>query len=145
MEHVALIRRAYVEPILDGRKTVEARLGRVRIPPFGRVGAGDTVHFKAVGGGFVLMARVGWVRESDGLAPGDVRLLEREFGGAVCAERSFWREKRSARWATLISLVDVREIESGPDIAELRRSRPRAAWLVLPAAADVSLPQARAQ
>lgn len=131
MDHVALIHRRFVELILVGAKTVEARLHRVRCDPFERVSPGDRVYFKQTGGPFRASARVRRVVCRSGLDPVGVRALRREFGAGVGAPRQFWAAKRSARYATLIWLDDVEPVDRGPDYARLRAAAPRRAWFVL--------------
>lgn len=131
MEHVAIIHRRFVELILAGSKTVEARLHRVRCDPFERVCPGDRVYFKQAGGPFRASARVRHVVCRAGLDPAGVRALRREFGPNVRAPREFWDAKRSARFATLIWLDAVEPVDRGPDYARLRAATPRRAWFVL--------------
>ncbi|MDX9910472.1 MAG: ASCH domain-containing protein [Phycisphaerales bacterium] len=129
--HVAIVHARYIDAMLRGEKTIEARLSRSRIAPFGRVGVGDAIWFKASGGAFGAMARAARVEQFEGLTPRGVRGLRARFDAGVRADVAFWALKRSARCATLIWLEDVREINEGPDY----NARPgdRRAWFVLDA------------
>lgn len=130
--HVAVVHRLYVGPILAGTKTVEARLQRARVAPFGRVRVGERVFFKTPGGPFVATARVERVEEHEHLTPERIAGLRDRLGGAVGAPAEFWLARSSARFATFLWLIGVEEVDAGPDIRDARDAQPRAAWLVLP-------------
>src|SRR2546423_2885042 len=48
--HLAVLTMPYLEKIVAGQKTIESRFSRVRMPPFNKVGPGDVVFLKEVGG-----------------------------------------------------------------------------------------------
>lgn len=131
-KHAAIVDARYIDLMLSGRKTIEARLSVCRIPPMGAVFAGDVIYLRARGGaGFTAVAVAGRVWSFEGLSARGVRGLAREFGVGVCAPEEFWRARGRAHYATLIELESVREIEGGPTL--VRRAGDRRAWFVLEA------------
>jgi hypothetical protein len=128
--HVAVVRPVYLAKILDGSKTVESRLSVNRVAPFGLVREGETILFKACGGGFGACALAERVHEFEGLDARGVRRLRRLWNHRVGGDDAYWDHKcATARFATFIELADVREADQGPALAPLHGR----AWVVLPA------------
>ncbi len=114
MDHIAILHAPYIDAILSGAKTVESRLSLHRRAPWGVVEPGHTVYFKQRSGPFRLRATAGRIDLWEDLAPRDVDELAREHRHTVCAPASYWRGKRTARYATLIWLDDITPIDEGP-------------------------------
>lgn len=127
-DHVAVIHANYLNLILSGEKTVEARLSLTRQPPYGRVARGDTIWFKASGGSFGAAARVRRVASWQHLVPSGIEQLRADHNSEIRGEAEFWKCKRRARYATLVWLSDVRAIEQGPAYTHTPGGR---AWYVL--------------
>jgi len=124
--HLAILKRAYLDAIIAGEKTVELRLTRTRRAPFGRISRGDTVFLKPTGGPVCAKARVSAVKQFENLTPAVIEALKNRYNELVKAEESFWQSKRDCRFATLIFLEKVRLIE--PVSINKRDWR---AWVVL--------------
>ncbi len=114
--HVAVVHAVYADLMLRGKKTVECRLSRTRRQPFGAVDAGDVIHFKLAGGGYVALATVGRVEHVAGLTPSEVRQLASRHEPNVLGGRAYWAGKRQARFATLIWLAEVQPMTIGPAV-----------------------------
>lgn len=127
MNHVAVLHEPYIRAILDGSKTVESRLSKMRCAPFGAVNPGDVIYFKLSGGPFALQAVAHEIESHDDLSPNAIDRLRKRLNRHVGAPREYWRAKRSARCATFIWLRDIRPIERGPIIPALNGR----GWLVL--------------
>ncbi len=126
-----MVHRRYLDLILEGRKTVESRLTRVRCEPFGRIEIGDRVYFKERSGPIRAAATVGGLRVHEGLTPGAVQRLRAEHNDHILGGREYWSLKRDARYAVLIWLADVAPAADWP-------VRPRLngrGWLCLDGAA----------
>lgn len=132
MQHVALVRKACLEAILEGRKRVESRLTVSRRPPFGRVAPGDVVFFKEVGGPFRACAMVERVEFHVVEGPDMLRELAERFEPVVLGGASYWRERASARYASFVYLSGVRSIDAGPDYRRWRSFHPRSGWILGP-------------
>ena len=125
--HAAIVLPAYIEHMLAGRKTVEARLASSRRVPFGRVSEGDAIYFRATGSvAFTARAVVVRVAMFEDLTPRLVSALRREHNQAIVGSPAFWLAKRHARFATLIWLADVRFAGRTPPLPEPGRS----AWAI---------------
>lgn len=114
MNHLAILHRRYLDAILTGDKTVESRLSKNRCAPFERVEQGDLIYFKESSGPVRACAMVASVEYHEDLTPAAVGRLERAHNGSVRGEREYWLLKREARYATLIWLEEVREIDDWP-------------------------------
>jgi len=126
-EHVAILKRAYLELVLAGRKTVECRLARVACPPYGRAAAGEVVWLKESCGPVRGRAVVERVQFREGLTAEEVEAIEREYERFILGGEAFWREKQGSRYATLVWLKDVRSIPA----RWLKRRWGMQAWLIL--------------
>jgi hypothetical protein len=129
-EHVAILLRRYLEAILRGEKTIEARLARTRQAPFNRVRTGDRLWLKESSGPFRASAIVERVVFHDDLTPARLRMIRARHGSAIGGAPEFWIQKRAARCATLLWLADVREVSEGPRYRHIPGGR---AWYVLAA------------
>ncbi|RMH23959.1 MAG: ASCH domain-containing protein [Planctomycetota bacterium] len=114
MNHLAIVRRPYLDLILAGEKTIESRLTKVRCAPYGRVAPGDVIFFKEPSGPVRARARAGRIREEAGLTPASVERLRRSLNGRILGERGYWDEKREARYACLIWLDTVAPTHDWP-------------------------------
>jgi len=132
MLHVAVVHRKYADQILSGRKTMEARLSKTRIAPFGVIEPGERIYIKASSGPYVCIATVYGVVSMADITPDDVKMFKRDYNSPLCGDDEYWERKAESNYATFIELSDVRPASTGPDLTEIRKRLPRAAWLVLP-------------
>lgn len=130
--HVAILRRPYVRAVLAGRKTVESRLTKSAVAPYGCVRSGERLFIKVSGGPFMATAVAGRVTCFDALTPGEVATLREQFNALVGGDAGYWQAKRDSRFATFIELCDVMPCEVGPRYG---RSAYKA-WHTLPDAAS---------
>lgn len=125
--HLAVFLEPYLGFILEGSKTVESRFSRHRIAPYGAVESGDVVLLKrsaakAVSG--LCVVRNVWFYD---LNSDDLELIRSSFGTALRAESSsFWEQRKSARFATLIRMDEVYPLP----LIEVPK-RDRRGWVVL--------------
>ncbi|MEX0655869.1 MAG: hypothetical protein WD534_01680 [Phycisphaeraceae bacterium] len=126
--HVAILRRPYVQAVLAGRKTVESRLSRTAVEPYGCVTEGERIFIKASGGPFMATAVAGRVASFENLRPSDVATLRDHFNARVCGDDDYWRTKRDARYATFVELRAVEACAVGPGYAKSAYK----AWFTLP-------------
>ncbi len=131
MDHVAIVKPEYLDLILRGKKTIEARLSRTRRSPYGDVFPGDRIFFKASGGGFGALCITYRIHSAPALTPKDVAVLKRRFGKGIAAPAAFWKAKKSARYATLVWLTFVQKTSTGPDYRKIPGARPRDGWIAI--------------
>ena len=112
--HVAILLEPYIRLILSGRKTIESRLTLTNRAPFRRVKPGDVIYFKASSGPYRARAIAGETVYFDHLTPRRIAELKREYNDRVCGEDRYWDWKKGSRYATFITLHDVRAVGIGP-------------------------------
>jgi hypothetical protein len=132
MIHVAVLKPPYIRAVLDGRKTVEARLTRARFAPYLRVSPDDRLYFKQTSGPFRATAVVTRVLTFADLDPKQVRRIRSAHNDLILGDPAYWAAKRTARYATLIWFDRVEPITMGPTYSPSRQ-----AWHVLPDSACV--------
>ena len=108
--HLAILKRAYLELILAGEKTIECRLTRTSKPPFAVVKKGQRVYLKESSGLVRGVAKAGKVicRRIDG--SDDLAKIQQEYGEGIMAKDDFWQSSCQASYCTLIFLEGVRAL-----------------------------------
>ena len=129
--HLAILVEPYLQFILDGKKTVESRFSSRRFAPYQRVRRGDVVLLKRSGGPIVGLCQIthAWFYRLD---PGSWRTIKKEYSQALCAQDpTFWKERESASFATLMRIKHVRAV---PPMGYIKRDR--RGWVVLQSPPD---------
>ena len=130
--HVAIVHKPYDEHILAGRKTVEARLTKTSVPPFGCIKPGDRIYFKRSSGPFFAVATAARVWMADRLEAADIDRIHKQFNDAIRGDRTIWSKwRRSAKYAVLVWLRDVTATIESP----IYKTQNMRAWYVLDDAA----------
>jgi hypothetical protein len=123
--HVAVLLEPYLTYILEGRKTVESRFSVRPVAPYRRVGRSDVVLLKEPAGPIVAACEVAAVW-SYHLDPESWDEVKDRFGGPLCAEGSFWQDRRNAEYATLMRIQAVTRL---PPLSIPKRDR--RGWVIL--------------
>lgn len=137
MIHVAIIHKRYLEAILAGTKTIEARIAKNRCVPFGRIHKGERIYFKQSSGPFRATAIAHRIQTFENLTPVQLNAIRLEHSEALTAEPEYWKTKKNATCATLVWLKDVEPLNVGPDLTKFQPKGSRRAWFVLPSHHDV--------
>lgn len=132
--HLAIIEPRYLELILAGEKTVEARLSRTRRDPLGVVTPGERVYFKARGGAVGCCAAVERVDELLDLTAPEIDRLRGIYNDRVLGTDEFWQARSAARYAVFVHLRAPAAADAGPMIKP--KPGDRRAWFAVPAALD---------
>jgi hypothetical protein len=124
--HLAVMTGDYLDRLLDGTKTIESRFTRHRIAPFEQVADGDVIFFKPAGGPITAAGVAGTVQHLDlGITP--LHRVAELYGAAIApADMSFWADRAAARYATLVTMLDVVQTQPVPI-----QKRDRRGWVVL--------------
>jgi ASC-1-like (ASCH) protein len=123
--HLAILVEPFLSYLLTGRKTIESRFGKTRSAPYRQVGTGDVVFLKRTGGPVVGMLRVDRAEFIE--LNGDRNWSHvRGFAEALCADETFWKDRREKQYATLVHVGAVKEIN--PVAVAKRDRRP---WVIL--------------
>jgi len=109
--HIAILKRPYLELILNGSKRLECRLTRVGCAPFGQIASGEKILLKESAGAVRGEARAAKVLFFEGLTPQGVERIYREHNQAILGAEDFWQGRRDCRYCSLIWLTDVRPVE----------------------------------
>jgi adenylylsulfate kinase-like enzyme len=118
--HLAVMSGPYLDYVLSGRKTVESRITKNRIAPYGVIGPGDFILFKQSSG---PVRAVGLVREALSAEAGDIgelKSLTEPFATGLAYDPGYLDEKTGARYCTLVFLSSA---ISTPDIPFTKRDR----------------------
>ena len=134
--HLAVLHRAYLDAVLAGTKTVEARLTQNRSVPFGRIRPGDTVYLKQASGPVRAVAQAGAVRTFENLTPERVDDIRLAHDHLIAGRPDYWQRKRDARYATLIWLESPRPLQPSDPLPEMPTLH-GSAWAVLGPAAHL--------
>ena len=129
-----ILRRAYLDKILAGRKKIESRFTRSRRAPFGKIGAGDRLFLKVSSGPVCARATVKRFLEFENLSSSKIRQLKRKYNGLILGGDEYWAEKCDSRYGVLVWLDGVERIE--PVRIEKKDWR---AWVVLGEGEDFGL------
>jgi len=124
--HLAILKRAYLEAILDGRKRVESRFGRTMRAYFDQVSPADKVFLKVSSGPVCGEAIIEDVRNFCELGPGRIQELREQYNHLILGSQEYWVSKKNCKFGILLWLKEVREIEPISIIKRDWRS-----WVVL--------------
>jgi len=125
--HVVILKSPYVGAVLRGEKTIECRLSKKPMPPWGQVKRHERLFIKHAGGPFAATAIVGGVESFEGLTAAGVDRLRQQYNHAVRGDADYWTSKRDSRYATLVHLRDVEPLAVGPGYPK----SPYKGWFVL--------------
>jgi hypothetical protein len=124
--HLAIMTGPYLDRLLDGTKTIESRFSRHRVAPFERVASGDVIFFKRAAGPITAVGLAGIVHHID-LSIVPLQKVADQYGAAIApADASFWADQARARYATLVTMLDVIRTDPLPV-----QKRDRRGWVVL--------------
>jgi len=126
--HLAVLYREYIDRILAGEKTIEMRLSKNRVAPFGKVETGHTIYFKQSGGPVRAAATAGRVESFTDLTPERIDEIRKQHNDGITGDDETWAKKRHRRYGTLIWLTGVHATDDGPVMPPLYG----AAWVCDP-------------
>jgi len=132
--HLVILKKPYLDAILDGRKPVESRFSMTRRYAFGRVLTGDILFLKISSGPVCGMATVEAVKNFENLTPKKIGEIKEQYNGYIQGPDEYWRSKADCKFGFLVWLKDVRVIEP----VRIRKKDWRA-WVVLTEKEDFGL------
>ena len=134
--HLAILKRPYLNAVIDHSKTIEMRLTKTRTVPFGRITKGDRLYLKASAGPILATATVARVLEKQNLTPKRIAALQNRYNKHICAPPAHWAAKADCKYACLIWLKDVIPMTTPRNIQK-RDQRP---WVILTKEENFNLP-----
>jgi ASC-1-like (ASCH) protein len=109
--HLVILKKPYLDDILQGRKTIESRFTKTKRFFFGRVRPGDRLFLKFSSGPVCATAVVSKVKSFEDLTPERVRKIEHQYNCYIKGSDKYWQSKMSCRLGLLVWLKDVEQIE----------------------------------
>ncbi|MFB0555882.1 MAG: ASCH domain-containing protein [Phycisphaerae bacterium] len=109
--HLVILKKPYLDAILDGRKQIESRFTRTKRPAFGRVLAGDKLFLKLSSGPVCATATVAAVKNFENLTPGQTIEIKQRYNNYIKGSDEYWLSKMNCRFGFLVWLTDVKPIE----------------------------------
>ena len=109
--HLVILKKPYLDAILDGHKQIESRFTKTRRPAFGRVLAGDKLFLKVSSGPVCATATVTAVKNFENLTPGQIIEIKQRYNHYIKGSDEYWDSKMNCRFGFLAWLTDVKPIE----------------------------------
>ncbi len=109
--HLVILKKPYLDAILDGRKQIESRFTRTKRPAFGRVLAGDKLFLKVSSGPVCARATVEAVKNFENLTPGQIIEIKQRYNHYIKGSDEYWLSKMNCSFGFLVWLRDVKPIE----------------------------------
>lgn len=109
--HLVILKKPYLDAILDGRKQIESRFTRTKRYAFGRVLPGDRLFLKVSSGPVCAIATVAAVKNFESLTPTQVADIKQRYNHQIMGCEEYWRSKMNCKFGFLVWLKDTRAIE----------------------------------
>ena len=109
--HLVILKKIYLDKILNGSKTIELRLLKAAFPPFGHVAADDRLFLKESSGPVCAVAQVSAFTEFMNLTPAKIIRLKAEFNNLILGNDEYWKLKSDSKFAVLVWIKKVRAIK----------------------------------
>ncbi|MDH4239278.1 MAG: ASCH domain-containing protein [Phycisphaerae bacterium] len=132
--HLVILKKPYLDAILDGRKPVESRFWKTRRYAFGRVIAGDKLFLKQSSGPVCAMATVETVKTFENLTPEQIIEIKEQYNHLIGGADEHWQNRADCKFGLLVWLKDIRAMEP----VRIRKMDWRA-WVVLTEKEDFGL------
>jgi len=105
--HLVILRKPYLDAILEGRKTIESRFTRTRRAFFDHVQPGDVLFLKQSSGPVRATARVASAEQFQNLTPAKISELKGRYNHLILGTEEYWRSKSDCPYGLLVWLTDV--------------------------------------
>lgn len=102
--HLAILKKPYVDAILAGSKTVEARLTKGKYPPFNHLAIDDTIFLKISSGPVCAVANVCDFKQFENLTPEKILTLRQQYNHLIGGADDYWQQKSDCPFGLLIWL-----------------------------------------
>lgn len=109
--HLVILKKPYLNAIMEGRKRIELRLYKTRRPAFGRVFAGDKLFLKISSGPVCATATAASVKHFDNLTPEKILELKRRYNRDIGGSDEHWLGKIDCKFGFLVRVRDTQSIE----------------------------------
>lgn len=126
-KHLAIFTLETTRDIFSGKKRIDGRFSKVKIPPFSKVSAGDIVLMKVSGEKIVGQFLVDRVLSFDHPTNDEFGELKRKYASGMAMPQSFWFSHEKVNYVTLMFIKTVTKFIVAPEVPK-KDLRP---WVVL--------------
>ena len=109
--HLVILKKPYLQMIVEGRKRIELRLHKTRRPAFGKVGAGDKLFLKISSGPVCATATAEKVENFQDLTPEKILEIKQKYNHDIGGSDEHWQDRMDCKFCFLVWLKDIRTIE----------------------------------
>ncbi len=109
--HLVILRKEYLEAILEGRKTIESRFTMNRRSYWEKILYGDRLFLKQSSGPVCATAKVTKVRYYENLRPEKIERLKGQYNQHIQGADDYWQSKNDCRYGVLVWLGEVKPIK----------------------------------
>lgn len=127
MKHLAIFDRQAAGLIFVGKRKIEGRFSQIKIPPFGKVAAGDAVLLKISGEKIVGQFLVDRVLYFDHPTIAELAQMKRKYAAGLALPKTFWLDHEKVNYVTLMFIGALTRFIIAPEVKK-RDLRP---WVVL--------------
>ena len=127
MRHLAIFHPEDAKKIFSGKKKIEGRFSKIKIPPFGKVSAGDVVLVKIGGEKILGQFIVDRIIYYDHPTLAEFEQIKKKYHKDLQLDKTFWLDHENVNFATLMFIRSVSKFIIAPQIKK-KDLRP---WVVL--------------
>lgn len=127
MRHLAIFTPESVKLIFSGKKKIDGRFSKIKIPPYGKVSVGDVVLMKVSGEDIVGQFTVDKVFCFDHPNADDLEMITKRYGRLMAIPDIFWNSHEKVNFVTLMFIGQVTKFLVAPEVTK-HDLRP---WMVL--------------
>lgn len=124
--HLAVCREPYIQYMINGSKTIESRITKNKITPYGKVKGGDIVILKRSSGPVLAIFTVKNVISFD-RSSFNLSTIKNNYQKELQIHDEWWELKRDARFASLICIEEI--IALNPIDITLQKNRQ--SWIII--------------
>jgi len=108
--NLAILKKPYLDKIINGQKKIEMRLTKSKIHGFGRVFAGDKIFLKQSSGPVYAIATAEKVENYENLTPKNILKIKRLYNDKILGQNEHWQSKMDSKFGFLVWLKDIKTI-----------------------------------
>lgn len=109
--HLVILKKCYLDKILDGSKPLELRLLKAAFAPYGAIAIGDRIFLKQSSGPVCAVAQVSSFQEFSNLTPAKIKQLKAIYNHLILGSDEYWQMKSDSKFAIFVWLKNIRTIE----------------------------------
>ena len=123
--HLAIFTHPWLDLILEGKKTIDSRLSKVRCAPYDKISAGDVVYMKESSGPVKGQFIASKVDTYEDLTPEILRNINTQYHQEIFVDLGFQglKDKWSdSKYATLIYISNVNNLSETISLSKERQN-----------------------